>query len=362
MSAVYTVHAFSASNLFNAGGGLAINVADNNGVLLGNPPFLHAGGPVQRIRIREEDTDRPPGNSAGYFDDGTDARQFLDAPVTLGFRDASGREATHTFPAGSVVQSEFIIAFSSGYRLTGLRLTDPATGRLFTAGYALVRPDGRLVTEAGRLDLGRPQRNATDGTQPWSAIACFAPRTLIRVPGGRMAAADLRPGDLVETLDAGPMPVEWSGRFVVPAGRADPVAIPPGCLGARRLLLLSPQHRVLLRHPSAEMLAGSAEGLAAAVHLSGLGGVARRAAAAPVHYVHFRLPAHALVEAEGVWCETLWGGADLRLDLGAPLGSDPLPPLRPEPLVRPLLHRAEAALVFRAILRDAAPSGDASAA
>jgi hypothetical protein len=364
MATIYNVFVFSAANLLDGAGRPAMGVADNNGLLLGKPPYIHGGGGVQRVPILEADTGAPPGNSAGQFDDGTDAQQYLTEPLTLEYRSDRGLVLKRSFPPKTVVQSEFIIVLDSGYRITGLRLTDPTNGQLYTAGYVLIRPDGRLVTEPGAIKLGTPVRNASDGTQPWSAVACFAPATRIRVPGGWAQAGALRPGDRVETLDRGPMPVEWAGRFVVPRGGegpglhpADPVDIPAGVLGAQRRLRLSPQHRVLLRHPLAEILTGSPEGLAAAVHLAGQGGIARRPSPGPVHYAHFRLAAHALVEADGVWCETLWGETDLRLDLGAYLGSDPLPPFRAEPLVRPALRRAEAALVLDAILRAGRMAG-----
>lgn len=134
---------------------------------------------------------------------------------------------------------------------------------------------------------------------------CFAATTRIDTPHGRVRVGALRPGDLVQTIDRGAQPVRqiWRRRSIG-RGRAAPVQIDCGALGATASLRLSPQHAVLLRLPRAELLFGAAEVLVPAGALVGLAGV-RWAPCAGITYVHLLLDHHALVLAEGVICETL---------------------------------------------------------
>ncbi len=123
---------------------------------------------------------------------------------------------------------------------------------------------------------------AVIGTMTFSdietVIPCFTPGTLILTDRGEVAVETLRPGDLVMTRDNGLQPIRWVGRkeldfaqlVALPALR--PVRIAAGAMGLNtpaRDLLVSPQHRVMIEGPWAEMLFGDAEVLVAATHLLG---------------------------------------------------------------------------------------------
>lgn len=98
--------------------------------------------------------------------------------------------------------------------------------------------------------------------------ACFAPSTPIATPQGARPAGSLRVGDLVETVDAGPQPVLWSGRIALPAlGSMRPVRLCAPAFGATRDLWLLGQHRIALGGPSVDYLFGEDEVLIAARHL-----------------------------------------------------------------------------------------------
>jgi hypothetical protein len=360
---LYTLSIYSAANFLNGSGQPAIRVNDNNGNLAGGPPFSSGTAAAQSITI----DDQGGGGALGEtfdFDDGTQSTQFLTTSVTLSYRESDGSVSTRTFPPGTQVQSEAILTMSNGDRIITLRFQDPpGSGNFFTAGYAVLTPGGGTQTPPPGTVFGSVTATSSDGTIPWPEVApCFTPGTRIAVPGGEMAVEDIRAGQRVLTRDHGAMAVEWAGRMVVPAARAAadprlrPVVFPAGTLGNRVPLALSPAHRVLLRHPTAALVAGHPECLAPAAALVGLGGVAQPAPAGDIVYHHLRLARHAILWADGAETESLWGGTCLAAELGGPV---PALALRDEPLARPLARRAEARLIFAALLAGAA--GDAAA-
>jgi hypothetical protein len=157
---------------------------------------------------------------------------------------------------------------------------------------------------------------AVIGTMTFSdietVIPCFTPGTLILTDRGEVAVEQLRVGDLVVTRDGGPQRVRWIGRkdlslahlVVNPALR--PVLIPQGALGAglpARDMRVSPQHRVLVEGPRAEMLFGEPEVLVAAAHLVGHGGI-RQDLTPGVSYIHIMFDAHEIVCSDGLWSES----------------------------------------------------------
>lgn len=136
-------------------------------------------------------------------------------------------------------------------------------------------------------------------------VPCYVAGTRISVPGGWRDVADLRPGDLVETRDNGAQPVLWAGtRRVAGTGTFAPVAFAPGTLGNTRLLLVSPQHRILLTDWRISLWFGTEEVLAAALHLVD-GAEVRRVERAELSYVHLLLERHEVLNAEGAGAESL---------------------------------------------------------
>lgn len=143
-------------------------------------------------------------------------------------------------------------------------------------------------------------------------VPCFAAGTLIATPTGPYPVEDLRPGDLVVTLDCGPMPVRVLRHHVSRRRHQSeqdvPVLIGAGAFGSgcpERDLVVSPQHRVLVG--AVGQLAGSLDGewLVPAKALCKLPRVRRKAEQRRVLWYHFALDTHALVSAEGCWTESL---------------------------------------------------------
>ena len=94
-------------------------------------------------------------------------------------------------------------------------------------------------------------------------VICFTPGTLIQTPSGAVPIEQLREGDAVVTKDNGAQEIQWIGSrrmtgarlFALPKLR--PIRIRPGALGhdwPRRELVVSPEHRVLVRGEVARAL------------------------------------------------------------------------------------------------------------
>lgn len=146
--------------------------------------------------------------------------------------------------------------------------------------------------------------NTDTGMVQGKVVPCFVAGTAIATPTGPRRVETLRPGDLVLTLDHGAQPVRWAGRVRV-LGRGDtaPVRIAAGRFGPHDEIVLSPQHRICLSGPAADLVMAVPEILVRARHL-----VAARAASlaetGPVDYVHLMFTRHEIILAEGLWCES----------------------------------------------------------
>lgn len=148
-------------------------------------------------------------------------------------------------------------------------------------------------------------------------FACFVAGTEIRTPAGDRRIEDINPGDLVSTLDHGPVPVLWCARSVVPAiGRAAPVTLAAGVLGGSSPLTVSPQHRVLTRHPWHEINFGTAEVLVAARLLVD-GEMVVQQALPEVAYHHILCERHEILFANGIETESMLLGDEVRGVMGA---------------------------------------------
>ncbi|WP_226550066.1 Hint domain-containing protein [Celeribacter naphthalenivorans] len=135
-------------------------------------------------------------------------------------------------------------------------------------------------------------------------VICFGKGTRIATPYGARAVEDLKPGDLVLTMDNGVQPLRWVGAREVPAmGRFAPIEIKAGALNNDRDLIVSPQHRMLLNGWRSEMLFGTSEVFAAAKHLIN-GTTIRESQGGMVTYYHLMFDRHEVIFAEGAPSES----------------------------------------------------------
>lgn len=155
---------------------------------------------------------------------------------------------------------------------------------------------------------------------------CFTAGTLIRTKDGLRAVETLSIGDLVMTKDHGAQPLRWIGTRKLNAAvlaanpLLQPIRIRAGALGDQtpsQDLIVSPQHRVLVRSRIAARLFGTDEVLAAAKQLTTLDGIKVAHDLTEVTYVHILFGQHEIVESNGAETESLYTGAEAMRSVGA---------------------------------------------
>jgi hypothetical protein len=163
-------------------------------------------------------------------------------------------------------------------------------------------------------------RNRMSGVEIMdSNPVCFARDTEIMTQHGAMWVQDITAGDLILTMDGGYKPVRWIGSTkITPAAMARnpqfrPIRITAGSLGAgmpANDLIVSPQHRIMVRSKIAERMFGAPEVLIAANKLVSLDGVAIADDVSEVEYFHILFDAHELIIANGIATESLFTGPE----------------------------------------------------
>jgi len=150
--------------------------------------------------------------------------------------------------------------------------------------------------------------NSDTGIVNISSIPCFVAGTLIDTPDGPRRVENLAPGDMVLTRDDGPQPIRWAGaREVAADGAFAPIHIAASTFGAHGPLMVSPEHRILIRDPLTELLFGEAEVLVAAKHLV-TGRAVQRLEGGRVTYVHIMFDRHQVVTSAGLETESFLPG------------------------------------------------------
>ena len=152
-----------------------------------------------------------------------------------------------------------------------------------------------------------------EGERREGGVICFTPGTRIMTPDGPCLVQDLREGDRVQTRDNGPKEVQWIGArrmtgarfFVMPKLR--PIRIKAGAFGIDRPeeeLLVSPEHRMLVRGAAAQELFNTPEVLVAARELVNGSTIITDHSVREVTYIHLLLEDHQILWANGVETES----------------------------------------------------------
>ncbi|SIQ89761.1 Hemolysin-type calcium-binding repeat-containing protein [Paracoccus thiocyanatus] len=158
----------------------------------------------------------------------------------------------------------------------------------------------------------------SDLTTDNTAVVCFGADAMIETATGAVPAGALQVGDLVMTRDCGLQPLRWIGKRRLDARTLSarpqlrPVRIRAGALGPglpTADLIVSPQHRVLVRSRIAQRMFGTCEVLVAAKQLLQVEGIEPAADLREVTYVHFLLNRHQVVISNGTETESLYTGS-----------------------------------------------------
>lgn len=158
------------------------------------------------------------------------------------------------------------------------------------------------------------------------APVCFVRGTLMETVNGLQSIETLKVGDMVMTRDHGLQPIRWIGcrvlspmRLVLNA-KLRPIRIRAGALGQQMPvndLLVSPQHRILVRSAIAQKMFGTEEILAAAKQLVMIDGIdICNEIVGPVEYFHILFDQHEIVFANGAEAESLLPGPEALKSVG----------------------------------------------
>ncbi|MEP1765687.1 MAG: Hint domain-containing protein [Sulfitobacter sp.] len=146
-----------------------------------------------------------------------------------------------------------------------------------------------------------------------NGVICFTPGTRIRTAEGTSLIENLREGDLVQTKDNGMQPLRWIGTrrmsgarlFAMPKMR--PVRIAGGALGLEQPdddLLVSPEHRMLIKGAVAQSLFNTSEVLVTAKDLINGKTITVDMQVREVTYIHVLLEQHQVLWANGLETES----------------------------------------------------------
>lgn len=268
--------------------------------------------------------DRAAVFSAGSFRGGTaDAYDMNNNLSNDRFRINGG--ALQTYDGSAVYNATITYLDGTTATITAVVIQDTA-GQTYWVPEFTANAD-QLAMEAKpilSLTLDSLNGNSFSGTtadrQTWNYLICYVRGTRILTPGGETPIEDLRTGDLVMTRDNGPQPIRWIGCSRAEAqGKLAPVRFQKGAIGRglpHRDLMVSRQHRMLLRSPVVERVFGTKEVLVPAIKLLGLAGVSLVETGGSVDYFHLLTDRHEIILAEGAPSETLLTGPEARQAMG----------------------------------------------
>jgi Hint domain len=229
---------------------------------------------------------------------------------TINFNNTGGTGQFTVTPAAinlSLSTTPVVNGLSNGDKITLTGATSAAlSGNTLTFHYpGLIGLD----TTASFTLQGIPAGSSItfDNNTDTVVFACFLRGTMIATPYGEVAVEDLRPGDVVLTLNRGRSPIRWIGRRVLDPLMLDrpqdawPIRIRQGALTdnvPHRDLLVSPDHCMLVQDilvPAKLLVNGTT--------------IVQEERREPFEYFHIELESHDIVLAEGMLSESY-------LDLG----------------------------------------------
>lgn len=263
-----------------------------------------------------------------------------------------------TYPANSVVEAEYGITVmdpsGNTYQLVSfnIRQTGDINPYGNVEGLAFIGPQGGFPPIGVPLTVTSAQEGPSYAAATYATPICFAKGTMIATPSGEVAVEDLRPGDMVTTIEGGAEPARWIGHRRFPArGRFAPIEFAPGAINNTRPLRVSRQHRLRLTGWRAELFFGEEAVWVPATYFLDRPGV-RVAEGGEVGYYHILLDGHRTLIAEGVEAESLHPG-DVALCSIAPDTMAELLEMFPElsalqarPTSHPALRGAEALAIL----------------
>ena len=186
----------------------------------------------------------------------------------------------------------------------------PDTGAMLLLVVGDMPPAGQDLWVV-RTAIDRTQTTA--GARPAGGLICFTPGTLLATPNGPQPIQSLGQGDRVLTRDNGAQQVLWSGHRRMTGARLHamphlrPIRFRRDAMGLDRPdldLLVSPQHRMLVKGAAAQALFNTPEVLVAAEDLVNDHSITVDHSMREVTYIHVLLGQHNVIWANGLETES----------------------------------------------------------
>lgn len=199
------------------------------------------------------------------------------------------------------------------FRVTLIELADAEHPMLMFVGAVPPRDQDLWVVQCAtdKLVADRSSRG----------VICFVPGTRIATPQGSKLIEELAEGDRVSTKDNGAQKIRWVGSrrlsgarlYAMPHKR--PIRLRANILGQGEPdddLIVSPDHRILVKGPVAQALFNTTEVLVTARDMVNGSSITVDHTAKEVTYIHMMLDQHQILWANGVESESFHpAGANL---------------------------------------------------
>lgn len=311
------------------GGRLTDYDAENANALVGQTFDSLTKASVQTfspVNFSSDDGSRLPTRNQTYNQDNSRGNDIFN------ITDVDGNAVQHTFDA--IVQYSATITYANGTTVpVTLNVMQSTTGETWIAPPSLYSPDAVQLgaDPIQSIQLTGVISNRSSGLYferevvDIVTVPCFAAGTMIRTPAGDVAIETLRVGELVMTLDGGPQPVRWIGSRKLTVADLEerpnlrPIRIKAGVLGKgvpTTDLVVSPQHRILVRSKIAQRLFGVDEVLVAVKQLLLIDGIDVVANQDGIEYFHFLFDNHQVVISNGAETESLYTGPEALKSVG----------------------------------------------
>lgn len=277
------------------------------GIATGDNTYPHGGNFTINVagKITVDDSD---GNRDAEFGDFTDtgSSDVPDQNVTA--------STVSGISAGDIVDSRYT------YTVTG---SDGSSGNIYFIATNTTNNYGPLIVSDFPLD---PSVTYTFGTfnrigavDYDNLVPCFTYGSMIRTADGEIPVQDLQVGQKVQTLDNGLQSIRWIDRKSLTSSDLAknptllPIRIKKGALGCdlpRQDLMISPQHRVLVRSQIVKRMFNVSEVLVPAIKLVEMNGVDVVSDCDAIEYFHVLFDQHQIIYSNGAPTESLYTGPE----------------------------------------------------
>lgn len=200
---------------------------------------------------------------------------------------------------------------TDGRQVWSVTLIEAGAGRKPLLMFSHDVPPSDTVLWVVKENIKAAIRKAPHATT--GGVICFTPSTAIATPDGPRDVSTLMEGDTVQTQDNGAAEILWIGRRIVSGARMKahpnlrPIRLREGALDKDvpdAGLLVSPDHRMVLRGARARTLFNADEVLVKARDLVNDSTIVRAHNLTHVTYIHMMLEQHEIVFANGVPTES----------------------------------------------------------